>query len=47
MNKKNEGIRNSFLKKESKSESGTKRAAHGMICNIIPNPKEGNLDLVF
>ena len=43
MNKKNKGIRIIFLKKESQSESGTNRAAHRIICNIIPHPKEGKL----
>ena len=47
MNKKNEGIRIFFLKKESQSESGTKRAAHGMICNIIPHPKEEKTILIL
>ena len=40
MNKKNEGIRIFFLKKESQSELGTNRAAHRIICNTIPYPKE-------
>ena len=49
MNKKNEDIRIIFSQKESQSELGTKRAAHGMICYIIPHPKEEKtyLDLVF
>ena len=41
MNKKNEGIRIFFLKKENQSELRTTWAAHGIICNIIPHPKEG------
>ena len=41
MYKKNEGICIIFLKKVSQSELGTNRAAHGIIYNIIPHPKEG------
>ena len=41
MNKKIEGIRIIFLKKENQSESVINRAAYGIICNIILHPKEG------
>ena len=41
MNKKNESIRIFFLKKENQSELRTTWAAHGIIFNIIPHPKEG------
>ena len=47
MNKKNEGIRIIFLKKENQSESPTNKAAHGIICNIIPHPKEGKTFLIL
>ena len=47
MKKKNEGIRKLFLKKESQSESGTNRAAHRIICNIILHHKEGKTTLVL
>ena len=36
-----------FSKKESRTESGTKRAAHGIICTIIPHPKEGKTILIL
>ena len=36
-----------FLKKESQSESGTNQAAQGIICNIIPHPKEGKTILIL
>ena len=41
MNKKNEDIRLLFSKRESQPESGANGAAHGIIFNIIPHPKEG------
>ena len=47
MNKKNEGIRIIFLKKESQPESGTNGTAQGIICNIIPNTKQGKTILIL
>ena len=44
---KNEGIRILFLKKESQSELGTNRAAHTIICTIIPKHKEGKTTLTL
>ena len=46
-NRKNEGIRIISLKKESQSESGINRAAQGIICNIIPQPKAGKTILIL
>ena len=43
MKKKNEGIGIIFLKRENQSDSGTKRATHGMICNIKPHTKKETL----
>ena len=48
VNMKNEGISIFFSKKkESQSESGTNQAANGIICNIIPHPKEGKTILIL
>ena len=45
--KKNKGIRIIFLKKESQYESGTNWAARGIICNVIPYPKDGKTILIL
>ena len=49
MNKTNKDIRIIFLKQESQSEWETSRAAHRIICNIIPHHKKRKnyLDIVF